>query len=248
MRRPGQFVILRVDPHGERVPISLTDFDADKGTVTLVVQQVGKTSRMMCSLEEGDEVLDLAGPLGRPAPLPEGGHAVLVGGGFGAGAALPARARAAGARRYRHLDRRRAHRRARHPPRPPRAGERRVPRVHGRRLARLPRLHGRAPRRGARRRRAVHRRLRGRSGGDDARGRRGDAAARPAHVRLARPDHARRHRHVRRVPHHRRGETKFACVDGPFFDAHQVEFDEAVVRSKMYVDEERIALETAGAA
>ncbi|MGE5690560.1 MAG: sulfide/dihydroorotate dehydrogenase-like FAD/NAD-binding protein [Pseudomonadota bacterium] len=86
---PGQFVILRVTETGERVPISLTDFDREAGTITLVVQVVGRTTALVCALEEGDEVLDVAGPLGRPVELPEGGHAVLIGGGFGAGAIYP---------------------------------------------------------------------------------------------------------------------------------------------------------------
>ena len=71
--QPGQFVIVRVDDHGERVPISLTDFDAEAGTITLVVQEVGKTSGLICQLEEGEELLDLAGPLGQPVSLPETG-------------------------------------------------------------------------------------------------------------------------------------------------------------------------------
>ncbi len=86
---PGQFVILRVSETGERVPISLTDFDAAAGTVTIVVQEVGKTSAMICALEPGDEILDFAGPLGLPAPLPPRGKVVLIGGGFGAGAVYP---------------------------------------------------------------------------------------------------------------------------------------------------------------
>ena len=86
---PGQFVILRVNEVGERVPISLTDFDRRAGTITLVVQVVGKTSALISALEEGDDVLDLAGPLGHPVELPLDGHAVLVGGGFGTGAVFP---------------------------------------------------------------------------------------------------------------------------------------------------------------
>ena len=86
---PGQFVILRVTETGERVPISLTDFDRDAGTITLVVQVVGRTSALVGALEEGDEVLDLAGPLGHPVELPHDGHAVLIAGGFGAGAVFP---------------------------------------------------------------------------------------------------------------------------------------------------------------
>ncbi|EQD49740.1 oxidoreductase FAD/NAD(P)-binding domain protein, partial [mine drainage metagenome] len=83
---PGQFVIVRLAETGERVPISITDFDAGAGTITIVVQEVGKTSRAICALEPGDAILDFAGPLGHPVELPESGHAVLIGGGFGAGA------------------------------------------------------------------------------------------------------------------------------------------------------------------
>lgn len=86
---PGQFVIVRVSEKGERIPISITDFDAVAGTISIVVQAVGKTSASICALEQGDAILDLAGPLGRPVTLPEEGHAVLIGGGFGAGAVFP---------------------------------------------------------------------------------------------------------------------------------------------------------------
>src|SRR3972149_3139738 len=86
---PGQFVIVRLHVSGERVPISITNFDREAGTITIVVQEGGKTSGMICALEEGDEILDFAGPLGLRAPLPEEGHVVLIGGGFGAGAVYP---------------------------------------------------------------------------------------------------------------------------------------------------------------
>ncbi len=84
--RPGQFVMLRVNEAGERVPVTITDFDRAKGTITIVVQEVGKTTAMICALKKGDDILDFVGPLGSPATLPSRGHAVLVGGGFGAGA------------------------------------------------------------------------------------------------------------------------------------------------------------------
>ena len=93
-QQPGQFVILRVDPHGERVPISITDFDHEAGTVTLVVQQVGKTSGLICALDEGDEMLDFAGPLGLPAAAAGTGHAVLDRRRVWRGRRVPARARA----------------------------------------------------------------------------------------------------------------------------------------------------------
>ena len=86
---PGQFVIVRVSETGERVPISITDFDRAAGAITIVVQSVGRTSALICALEEGEEILDFAGPLGLPVALPESGHAVLIGGGFGAGAIFP---------------------------------------------------------------------------------------------------------------------------------------------------------------
>jgi len=86
---PGQFVILRVTETGERVPISITNFDHEQGTITIVVQEVGRTSALVCALQVGDEFLDFAGPLGLEVPLPTEGHTVLIGGGFGTGAVFP---------------------------------------------------------------------------------------------------------------------------------------------------------------
>ncbi|MGZ6697900.1 MAG: sulfide/dihydroorotate dehydrogenase-like FAD/NAD-binding protein [Solirubrobacteraceae bacterium] len=86
---PGQFVIIRVTETGERVPISITDFSRAAGTITIVVQEVGRTSVLIGALEVGDTFLDFAGPLGLEVPLPEEGHAVLIGGGFGTGAVFP---------------------------------------------------------------------------------------------------------------------------------------------------------------
>jgi ferredoxin--NADP+ reductase len=85
---PGQFVILRVHGKGERIPVTITDFDPDAGTVTVVIQEVGATSKMASRLEEGDHFHDVAGPLGEPVTLPDKGHLVCIGGGFGAGAIL----------------------------------------------------------------------------------------------------------------------------------------------------------------
>jgi len=86
---PGQFVILRVTENGERIPISITDFSRAAGTITIVVQQVGRTTALVNALQVGDEFLDFAGPLGQEVPLPETGHAALIGGGFGTGAVFP---------------------------------------------------------------------------------------------------------------------------------------------------------------
>jgi ferredoxin/flavodoxin---NADP+ reductase len=86
---PGQFVIIRVSETGERIPISLTDFSRAEGTITIVVQEVGRTSSLVTALQVGDVFLDFAGPLGLEVPLPDAGHAVLIGGGFGTGAVFP---------------------------------------------------------------------------------------------------------------------------------------------------------------
>jgi ferredoxin--NADP+ reductase len=86
--QPGQFIILRVGATGERIPITITDFDPEAGTVTIVVQQVGKTTKWLAGLGEGDALHDFAGPLGQPIDLPEIGRVALVGGGFGTAAIL----------------------------------------------------------------------------------------------------------------------------------------------------------------
>ena len=62
---PGQFIILRIDENGERVPFTVADFDREKGTVTIIVQIVGKTTQDLSTLETGDYLLDFAGPLGQ---------------------------------------------------------------------------------------------------------------------------------------------------------------------------------------
>jgi len=86
--RPGQFVIVRVREGGERIPLTIADYDRDAGILTIVVQQVGVTTNLLGALEAGDEILDLVGPLGMPVDVPVHGHIVGVGGGFGAAALL----------------------------------------------------------------------------------------------------------------------------------------------------------------
>src|SRR6187401_291830 len=80
--RPGQFVMLRVREDGERIPITIADYDRAAGTLTIVVQEVGATTRRVCALESGESILDVAGPLGSEVELPNGGHTCGVGGGF----------------------------------------------------------------------------------------------------------------------------------------------------------------------
>jgi len=82
--KAGQFVILRVCEEGERIPLTIAHRDTERGTICIVAQEVGKTTRMLNALQVGDEILDLAGPLGKPTDIPDGGKTVLcVGGGIG---------------------------------------------------------------------------------------------------------------------------------------------------------------------
>ncbi|MDE3102704.1 MAG: sulfide/dihydroorotate dehydrogenase-like FAD/NAD-binding protein [Chloroflexota bacterium] len=86
--RPGQFVILRVREGGERIPVTIADYDRAARTIAIVVQEVGVTTRLVNRLGAGDDILDVVGPLGTPVEIPAGGHVVGVGGGFGAAALL----------------------------------------------------------------------------------------------------------------------------------------------------------------
>ncbi len=86
---PGQFIILRIDEYGERVPFTIADFDREKGTVTIIVQAVGKTTRDMQKLRTGDSILDFAGPLGMPTPLEGKKKVAVIGGGLGTAIAYP---------------------------------------------------------------------------------------------------------------------------------------------------------------
>jgi ferredoxin/flavodoxin---NADP+ reductase len=87
--RAGQFVILRLNEHGERIPLTISDTLTEQGSVVLFVQVVGKTSTQMSRLSIGDSILDLAGPLGNPSEIALFGTVVLVGGGFGVAAIYP---------------------------------------------------------------------------------------------------------------------------------------------------------------
>src|SRR5436305_8685741 len=88
--RPGHFVMARIDEHGERIPLTVADFNARQGTVTVVIQAVGKTTHEMMSLREGDGILDFIGPLGLPSHIRDlEGTVVLVGGGLGVAPIYP---------------------------------------------------------------------------------------------------------------------------------------------------------------
>ena len=86
--RPGQFVIVRVREGGERIPLTIADYRPDRGEIIIVVQEVDVTTRLLGALDEGDDILDVAGPLGSAPDISPAGHVVGVGGGFGAAALL----------------------------------------------------------------------------------------------------------------------------------------------------------------
>ena len=87
--QPGHFVIVRHGSNGERIPLTIADFDRDKGTITLVIQAVGMTTNMLMELKEGDAVDDLVGPLGHARDFGEHKKVVCVGGGLGVAPVYP---------------------------------------------------------------------------------------------------------------------------------------------------------------
>jgi ferredoxin--NADP+ reductase len=89
IRRPGQFVIVRRGPGGERIPLTIADVDKAAGTISLVIQAIGKSTHELTSLNVGDAITDIAGPLGTPTHLLTAGHAVCVGGGVGTAVVYP---------------------------------------------------------------------------------------------------------------------------------------------------------------
>ncbi|MCB2202432.1 NADPH-dependent glutamate synthase [bacterium] len=88
-RRPGQFVIIRTSETGERIPLTIVDSDVDAGTLTLIVQGIGKSTRALNQLEAGDEIRDLVGPLGNASHIGNFGHVVVIGGGVGTAVSYP---------------------------------------------------------------------------------------------------------------------------------------------------------------
>ncbi|HHW42484.1 MAG TPA: sulfide/dihydroorotate dehydrogenase-like FAD/NAD-binding protein [Desulfotomaculum sp.] len=85
----GQFIILRIHEEGERIPLTIADFDREKGTITLVFQEVGKTTIQLGSLEAGDSIRDFVGPLGTPSHIEKFGTVICVGGGVGVAPVFP---------------------------------------------------------------------------------------------------------------------------------------------------------------
>ena len=88
-QKPGQFVILRIYEEGERIPITIENSDPARGTISIVVQSAGKTTNLLNTLNTGDSILDVVGPLGKPSEIQTFGTVVVVGGGVGTAMAYP---------------------------------------------------------------------------------------------------------------------------------------------------------------
>jgi ferredoxin/flavodoxin---NADP+ reductase len=239
--KPGQFVIVRMREGGERIPLTIADYDREDGTITIVVQEVGVTTRYLGALNVGDDILDLVGPLGMPLEIPAEGHIVGIGGGFGAAALLCL---------MRELSAR---------------GNRTTIIIGARQqdllilvdeLAAVCRKlelctdDGSLGFKGF-----VTERLQQLIGGDRPGCPDSVVAIGPMPMMRAVAETTRGAAIPTLVSLDPlmidgtgmcggcrvtiNGEVKFACVDGPFFDAHQVDFEEAIRRNKMYVDQER---------
>ena len=87
--QPGQFIILRIDEEGERIPLTIADFDREAGTITIVVQAIGKTTRQLQRLGKGDSLANFIGPLGVPSEIEKLGTVVVAGGGIGVAPIYP---------------------------------------------------------------------------------------------------------------------------------------------------------------
>lgn len=87
--RPGQFVILRIDEEGERIPLTIADFDREAETITIIFQEVGASTKQLGAMQEGDAIVDLVGPLGNKTHIERMGNVVCIGGGIGVAPIYP---------------------------------------------------------------------------------------------------------------------------------------------------------------
>ena len=88
-RKAGNFIMLRIEENGERIPITIVDSDLSKGTITIIVQSIGKTTKLLATKRVGDAILDVVGPLGTPTPIEFFGEIVCIGGGVGTAEVYP---------------------------------------------------------------------------------------------------------------------------------------------------------------
>jgi ferredoxin--NADP+ reductase len=239
-RQAGHFVIVRVVDDGERIPLTIVDGSPEAGTITLIVQAVGRTTRLLCALQPGQELADVLGPLGNPTPMRRWGRVACVGGGVGTAEVYPiARAlRAAGNTVHAVIG----------------ARERDLV-ILEREMAQcsdsltVTTDDGSYGRRGM-----VTAPLRERldEGGLDAVFAIGPLPMMKAVAELTRPYGVRTFVSLNPIMVDGTGmcggcrvtvggQTRFACVDGPEFDGHQVDFDELMRRNRSYVDLERLS-------
>jgi NAD(P)H-flavin reductase len=239
--KPGQFVVIRTDETGERIPLTIADFNREKGTVTMVALSVGKTTKKLSTLKEGEPILDLVGPLGNPAEMVENGTIVCIGGGLGIAPIYPIA-------------------------REMKARGNRVIAIIGARSASLlfwedrmkevsDELHvvtddGSRGRKGF----AVHPLMELINAGVkiDRVIIIGSAIMMKVTVEATRPHGIKTIVSLNPIMVDGTGmcgscrvtvggKTKFACVDGPEFDGHTVDFDELMARLRMYASEEKLA-------
>jgi ferredoxin--NADP+ reductase len=242
-REAGHFVIVRVEQDGERIPLTVVEADPARGTITLIVQAVGKTTRLICAKRAGDALLDVVGPLGNPTPIAYHGAVACVGGGVGTAELLPIARALLSAGNAVHA----------------------VVGARGRDLLILEREMADCSSRlvvttddGSYGRKglvtdALRELL------DDGRGIAAVYAIGPlpmmkAVSQLTRPYGVKTYVSLNAIMVDGTGmcggcrvsvdgQMKFACVDGPEFDGHRVDFDELIRRNRTYRDEERIATE-----
>jgi ferredoxin--NADP+ reductase len=88
-RKAGQFIVLKIDEKGERIPLTIVDSDSQLGTITIIYQIVGKTTAKLSMLKAGEALQDVQGPLGNPTEIEKYGRVVCVGGGVGVGVVYP---------------------------------------------------------------------------------------------------------------------------------------------------------------
>lgn len=88
-RNPGQFILLQVHEDGERIPLTIADANPEEGTITLIFQEVGKTTHLLAELNVGDSVLNIVGPLGKPTHIEQFGKVICIGGGIGVAPLFP---------------------------------------------------------------------------------------------------------------------------------------------------------------
>lgn len=242
-RKAGNFVVVRANEFAERIPLTIVDSDISRGSITLIIQSVGKSTRLLNSFCAGDELADVIGPLGHPTPIDNFGTVVCVGGGVGTAEVLPI-ARAA------------------------KAGGNEVISIIGARSKALLILEdemreasdelyivtddGSYERQGL---------IVDTLGDLIFEGRNfdviyaiGPMAMMRAVAELTEPYNIKTYVSLNPVMIDGTGmcggcrvvvdgKTRFACVDGPEFDAHQVDFDTLILRNRAYAEEEKLALE-----